>query len=189
MAGGSSPFTYSWSNGATVEDLNAISAGNYLVIVTDANGCVEKGQYIISRQPPIVISVNTKTEVNCDAKEITQSFVAKVSGGIAPYQLSWSSGTVSGTNNEIMQTTTNGLVQLTVTDSYKCKANYTFTVDTPELGVANFTTESNSYSNYGIYSVNDPIQFTTTATGITKVLFGILVMALFLRHLIPFIRL
>ncbi|MFD0778682.1 gliding motility-associated C-terminal domain-containing protein [Flavobacterium myungsuense] len=165
VAGGSAPFTYSWSNGVIVEDLNDISAGNYLVTVTDTNGCSEKGQYAISRQPPIVITVNTKTDVDCDAKEITQSFVAKVSGGIAPYQLVWSSGTVSGSNNEIMQTTTNGLVQLTVTDSYKCKANYTFTIDTPELGTANFIIESQSYSNYGIYSVNDPIQFTTTATG------------------------
>lgn len=165
VAGGSAPFTYTWSNGAIVEDLNEISAGNYQVTVTDSNSCSEKGQYTISRQPPIVIAVNTKTDVDCAAKEITQSFVANVSGGIAPYQLSWSSGTVSGTNNEIMQTTTNGLVQLTVTDSYKCKANYTFTVDKPELGSADFTTESHSYSNYGIYSVNDPIQFTTTATG------------------------
>ncbi len=165
VAGGSTPFSYSWSNGATTEDLINIPAGNYLVKVTDTNGCSKTAQNVINRQPPIVIAVNTKTVANCDARTVKQSFIAAVSGGIPPYKLVWSNGTVSGANNEIMETTTNGTVQLTVTDSFGCNAIYTFTVDTPELGSADFTTESYGYSNYGIYSVNDPIQFTTTATG------------------------
>ncbi|WP_191963311.1 SprB repeat-containing protein [Flavobacterium luteum] len=165
ISGGSSPFTYSWSNGATTEDLNNITGGNYLITVIDANGCSKIEKYVISRQLPINITVNTKTDVNCDTKKIKQSFIAAVSGGIPPYKLSWSSGTISGTNNEIMNTDTNGTVQLSLTDSYGCIANYTVTITTPKLGSADFTTESYGYSNYGIYSINDPIQFTTTATG------------------------
>ena len=37
--GGSGPFTYSWSNGASSEDPTSLSSGSYNVIVTDANGC------------------------------------------------------------------------------------------------------------------------------------------------------
>lgn len=38
---GEAPFSFSWSNGATTEDLNGISAGDYTVNVTDANGCTD----------------------------------------------------------------------------------------------------------------------------------------------------
>jgi len=39
VANGVSPYTYSWSNGATTEDLTNLSAGTYSVVVTDFYGC------------------------------------------------------------------------------------------------------------------------------------------------------
>lgn len=165
VSGGSAPFTYSWSNGATTEDLVNIPAGNYLVTVTDANGCVKQAQYSINRPPPIVIAVDTKTDFNCETKYVKQTFVANVSGGVPPYQLVWSSGTVSGANNEIMNTSQNGTVILDVRDAIGCKSNYTFNVATPTLGSPSFDVSSFAYTSFGNYSINDPIQFTNTATG------------------------
>ena len=165
VAGGTPPFAYSWSSGATTEDLINISAGNYSITVTDARGCVKTAQYSIISPPPIVISVNTDTDFNCETHYVSQNFVAQVSGGIPPFQLQWSSGTVSGINNEIMHTETNGTVMLTVTDSNLCVATYPVIVDTPELGFNSFETDSNAYSTYGIYSVVDPIQFNSIVTG------------------------
>jgi gliding motility-associated-like protein len=37
--GGVPPYTYQWSNGANSGNLNNVSAGNYNLTVTDANGC------------------------------------------------------------------------------------------------------------------------------------------------------
>jgi gliding motility-associated-like protein len=165
VSGGSAPFTYTWSNGATTEDLVNIPAGNYLVTVKDANGCSQQAQYSINRPPPIVTNVVTKTDFDCDTKTVKQTFVAQVSGGLPPYQLVWSSGTVSGANHEFMNTSQNGTVVLTATDALGCKSNYTFTVAIPTLGTPSFTISSFAYTSFGNYSINDPIQFTNTATG------------------------
>jgi gliding motility-associated-like protein len=165
VAGGTLPYSYSWSNGATIEDLSNLTSGNYLVNVTDANGCRANAQYPIIRQDPIVITVATQTDFDCDARTVNQQFVAQVSGGIPPYQLQWSSGTISGANNEIMQTNSNGTVLLTVTDSNNCTATYTVIVDTPILGYPSFDTTSFGYTTYGLFAIGDPIQFTNTATG------------------------
>lgn len=165
VSGGSAPFAYAWSNGTTTEDLANIPAGNYLVTVTDANGCTKQAQYSINRPPPIVTGVVTKTDYDCDTKYVKQTFVADVSGGVPPYQLVWSSGTVSGANNEMMNTNQNGTVILYVTDALGCQSNYTFNVDVPKLGTPSFDASSQAFSTYGIYSINDPIQFTNTATG------------------------
>ncbi|MEZ7503734.1 Ig-like domain-containing protein [Flavobacterium sp. Arc2] len=165
VAGGTAPFTYTWSNGTTTEDLFNISAGNYLVTVKDANGCSKQAQFSINRPPAIVIGVVTKTEFDCETKYVKQSFVAQVSGGVPPYQLVWSSGTVSGANNETMNTSQNGTAILYVTDAIGCKSNYSFNVKLQYLGTPSYNASSYAYSSYGSYSINDPIQFTNTATG------------------------
>ncbi len=38
-SGGTAPYTYEWSNGATTDEIENVVAGNYSVTVTDANGC------------------------------------------------------------------------------------------------------------------------------------------------------
>ncbi|WP_374759626.1 beta strand repeat-containing protein, partial [Emticicia aquatica] len=40
VSGGTTPYTYLWSNGATTQDLTAKAEGTYSVVVTDKNGCI-----------------------------------------------------------------------------------------------------------------------------------------------------
>jgi gliding motility-associated-like protein len=165
VSGGTPPFTYSWTNGSTQEDLNQIPNGNYAVIVTDANGCVKQAQYTIYRPDPILISVDEQVTSDCDQRTVFQQFVASASGGVPPFVYQWSSGTISGVNGQIMTTAIDGIVTLTVTDSIGCTATYSVNVDLVQLGTIAFEPVSIGYSTYGIFSINDPITFTSTITG------------------------
>ncbi len=48
LSGGSSPFTYSWSNGATSQDLTGVGTGSYTVNVTDSLGCQSSQMFTVN---------------------------------------------------------------------------------------------------------------------------------------------
>ena len=41
VSGGTPPYNFSWSNGAANEDIDSLTAGIYIVIVTDSSGCID----------------------------------------------------------------------------------------------------------------------------------------------------
>ncbi len=165
ITGGSLPISIIWSNGTRTEDLSNIPPDVYSVTITDANGCEETASFDVKRFEPLEAPFEIITNFDCETREVDQTFIARVKGGIPPYQLRWSSGTITGENNEIMRTGTNGLVILTVTDSFGCVKDFSIQVQTPVLDGSSFTTNSFGYSTYDLYSIFDPIQFTNTAEG------------------------
>ncbi|MCX6258507.1 MAG: PKD domain-containing protein [Bacteroidia bacterium] len=52
---GLSPYLFTWSNGASTQNLLNITAGNYSVTVIDSNGCVASGSAVVT-QPPAPVS-------------------------------------------------------------------------------------------------------------------------------------
>jgi len=53
ILGGTSPYIISWSNGISTEDLGNLSAGNYSVTVTDANGCTSYANIELTEALPL----------------------------------------------------------------------------------------------------------------------------------------
>jgi hypothetical protein len=82
---------------------------------------------VINIPPAIVIGVVTKTEFDCETKYVKQNLCRPSLWG-SSHKLAWSSGTVSGANNEMMNTSQNGTAIPYVTDAVGCKSNYSFNV-------------------------------------------------------------
>ncbi|HTN40219.1 MAG TPA: SprB repeat-containing protein, partial [Asticcacaulis sp.] len=65
VSGGTSPYSYVWSNGATTEDLSNVAAGTYNVTITDAKGCTTTASAIVGQPSAALNASTTKTDVNC----------------------------------------------------------------------------------------------------------------------------
>ena len=91
VQGGVAPYQYSWSNGATTEDISKVAGGDYSVNVVDANGCEKRVLATINQPPPLIVSLNEVKDILCygDAAGVID---IEVSGGVPPYTYSWNNG-------------------------------------------------------------------------------------------------
>ncbi len=87
IEGGSPPFTYSWSNGATTSELGEVGAGSYGLTITDSNGCVREGAVSISAPTTITASASIEP-TSCYKGRDGVIRVNSVSGGTPPYSYS-----------------------------------------------------------------------------------------------------
>ena len=60
VTGGVSGYTYSWSNGATTQDLENVGGGNYSVTVRDANGCLTSNSFTVAGYTGVLDLLNVK---------------------------------------------------------------------------------------------------------------------------------
>jgi gliding motility-associated-like protein len=146
VKGGTQPYTFKWSNGSTTEDISGVQPGMYYVIITDSNGCNNMADFEIFRPAPLTISVTSKTDYDCGSSKLKMANKAIISGGFSPYHVIWSRGSVSGTLNEIMETTQNGVVTLTVTDSMGCAISTMFDVNLPTINIEYSLIDCNKFN-------------------------------------------
>src|SRR5690606_5478207 len=66
VTGGTAPYNYLWSNGATTATATGLIAGNYVVTVTDANGCTVSESFTIIQPIPLMVQSVSKTNVKCN---------------------------------------------------------------------------------------------------------------------------
>lgn len=53
VSGGTSPYTYLWSNGATTQDISGLNIGTYSVVVTDFHNCTTTASETINQAPAV----------------------------------------------------------------------------------------------------------------------------------------
>ena len=91
VQGGMGTYTYSWSNGATTQDISNLQAGVYRLTVKDENNCSIEIDFTIT-QPNNPISLTlTPTSPTCHNGENGKVTLA-IMGGTTPYKVRWSNG-------------------------------------------------------------------------------------------------
>ncbi len=133
-SGGTPPFTFSWSNGATTEDISNVVAGVYSVTLTDSRNCVWVDSAEITQPAPLVTSGFIKNVTcfgyNDGAIDITAY------GGTLPYGFQWSTGQTT----EDVVSLPGGNYFVSVTDGENCLVVSLYVVNEPSL----LTTSINS---------------------------------------------
>lgn len=125
-SGGTSPYTYNWSNGSTTPGISNLAAGSYTVTVTDAKGCTSTSISSIS-QPAAPISLSyTSNNIDCAGNSIGSIDVTPT-GGTIPYTYQWSNGS---TQQNITNLSANTYT-VTVTDANGCTEQLSVTVTQP----------------------------------------------------------
>lgn len=122
VTGGTTPYTYQWSNGSTSEDLNNLEPNNYGVTIEDANGCTTTASGVVT-EPDTLAASSVNTDVTCfggsdGAIDLTAS------GGLAPYQFSWTHGP---TTEDVFGLSA-GAYTVTFVDQNACVFEFTTTV-------------------------------------------------------------
>ncbi|WPO78346.1 MBG domain-containing protein [Flavobacterium sp. KACC 22761] len=129
VTGGTGTYSYTWSpSGGNSNTATGLSAGNYSVLITDANGCALTQNFTIS-EPDALVLAPSKTDVSCNGANNGTASVS-VSGGTGAYTYSWAPS--GGTSNTATGLSPNNYT-VTVTDANGCTATKTITIEQPEV--------------------------------------------------------
>jgi Zn-dependent metalloprotease len=130
-SGGTTPYSYNWSNGQTTNNATGLSATSYTITVTDVNGCSASGGVLLT-QPPQLSSTAAPTSnyngynVRCHGGA-DGTAEAYPSGGVPPYGYSWSNGQTTKIATGLSATT----YTVTITDANGCTTGSSVTLNEP----------------------------------------------------------
>ncbi len=145
--GGTTPYTYQWSNGANTNSIYNLSAATYSVTVTDADGSTDTETITLTDPSGMSITTSVTNESLAGAND--GAVDATVSGGASPYSYNWSNGSTS----EDIAGLSGGTYSLTVTDSDGCTAETTSTVATNGGGGGTYCDASTALDYNAIFNV------------------------------------
>ena len=124
MSGGTAPYSYFWTTGASgsiptanaqTNTLTGICQGNYQVTVTDANGCQASGIVTVGVDPAFTVAFGI---FNADCGGTNGSVTASISDGVPPFAFAWSMDAANTTNTATDLAA--GTYTLSVTDATGC---------------------------------------------------------------------
>lgn len=125
VTGGTSPYTFWWSNGVNGQNLTNVAPGIYDVTATDQNGCTATDSAMVNAGSQIVVT-DSVTNANCYGT--TGSVALTITGGTAPYVYEWSNGGATVNISNVSA----GTYNVTITDANGCSAIASGTVNTPQ---------------------------------------------------------
>ncbi|MBR5983285.1 MAG: fibronectin type III domain-containing protein [Bacteroidales bacterium] len=124
VAGGTTPYTFAWSNIATTQNLTGVVADTYNVTVTDANNCTVSSSVTVSQPEELTVSLSA-TDILCNGG--TSNITSTVAGGTSDYTYAWNNSETTQNLADVVA----GAYSVTVTDTNNCVATASVTVSQP----------------------------------------------------------
>ncbi len=119
---GTPPYSFTWSNGASTEDLNNIPPGTYSVDIIDQLNVTYSNSYIVSEADPLNVQATITHVQNPGIPD--GAIVVNPSGGTPPYNYQWSTGDTGNSLTNIPA----GNYNLSITDANMCDWDSSFVV-------------------------------------------------------------
>lgn len=156
--GGTTPYSYLWSNNAMTDSQSGLAGGSYTVTMTDGNGCTAMATSTITNN---ILSVTMTTNATSACGSSNGDASVSVMGGETPYSYAWSN---AATDNAISGLQS-GSYKVTVTDNKSCaKVKYGLVSDTSPIYVSvTNTTDASCYNQ-----ANGTLDITIMGSGITQ---------------------
>lgn len=129
VSGGVPPISYSWSNGASGEDIDGLSPGIYSCTITEGNGIIFtlSDIEITQNSQPIEAYLTGSEDVSCNGAN-DAFLTVSASGGNGALSFLWSNGVTESSLYDI----SGGEYTVTITDEGGCIYEETFTVEEPD---------------------------------------------------------
>jgi gliding motility-associated-like protein len=124
--GGTTAYTYLWSNAAVSQDLNNVVAGQYNVTVTDANSCTATLSATLTQPASALSATSVVTNVSCFGGN-NGAINVTPAGGTTPYVFIWSNAAVSEDISGLIA----GSYTVTITDANGCTLTHSKTIAQP----------------------------------------------------------
>ncbi len=125
--GGTPPYQYLWSTGATSRNVHGLPAGDYSVTVTDARNCQRVEHVALTAPPPLSLLVDSLRAPACFGAN--DGFIRITGqGGTGSYQYAWS----TGAGSPVLFGASAGSYTATVTDVNGCQAFVGIVLDQPQ---------------------------------------------------------
>jgi gliding motility-associated-like protein len=143
-SGGSSPYTFNWGGGITIEDRTGLAAGTYTVIITDANGCTGTVSATVTQPATPVSGTRVVTNVACNGGT-NGTINLTPTGGTAPYTFNWGGGITTEDRTGLAA----GTYTVIITDANGCTGTVNATITQPATPVSATTVVTNIACNGG----------------------------------------
>ncbi len=124
-AGGSSPYTFVWSDGSPLQNRANLSIGTYSVTASDVNSCSSSLSVVITG-PAALNVTEAHTDILCNGSS-TAAINISPSGGTSPYTFLWNDGNI----NQNRTTLSAGNYSVTVLDNNSCSSSVGVNISEP----------------------------------------------------------
>lgn len=127
VVNGTAPYSLSWSNGDEGMEIRDLSAGEYIVTISDINSCLNYASLVMIQPELLTVEVSTINDPQCFGYN-NGSIEVTGSGGNGSYNYLWD----NGINSSINESLSAGIYSVTITDLLSCSAHSTIELNDPD---------------------------------------------------------